>query len=388
MWQVFAAGHCHYVGIASAYFVAHTRVMINLISIIWLALFSHHLLAQATIQSNAQLDLNKQILIERAQNWVAEQQQIDVEQVEIVALDRRLKVPNCDSPHHFSFPFTSSQKTLLVQCPDNDWRVFIRVKMQAQIEGFVYRRDMQAQEPLGAADIVKTTIKGSNSGLMQGLENLATGTDSYNLTMAVKAGEAVAKRHLVKSTIVFRLNRAILTGERIRYTDVSAIPVGLSSTAIDQRFPQRLLRQAIAVRDLNVGDRLSRRDFKVKNRAMRTTTNISRGQKLTAENTQLETFYGKLPKDALLSRQDIVQMEAIRGIRSGQVLRLSDVRPAAMINKGDNVILTVGSGLLSISVTMTALENGKMDQQIALLNPESGETVRALVTGPGQASGL
>ena len=59
-----------------------------------------------------------------------------------------------------------------------------------------------------------------------------------------------------------------------------------------------------------------------------------------------------------------------------------------MINKGDNVILTVGSGLLSISVTMTALENGKMDQQIALLNPESGETVRALVTGPGQASGL
>jgi flagella basal body P-ring formation protein FlgA len=126
----------------------------------------------------------------------------------------------------------------------------------------------------------------------------------------------------------------------------------------------------------------------VKNRAMRTTTNISRGQKLNAENTQLETFYGKLPKDALLSTQDIVQMEAIRGIRSGQVLRLSDVRPAAMINKGDNVILTVGSGLLSISVTMTALENGKMDQQISLLNPESGETVRALVTGPGQASGL
>jgi flagella basal body P-ring formation protein FlgA len=362
--------------------------MINLISIIWLALFSHHLFAQATIQSNAQLDLNKQILIERAQIWVAEQQQIDVEQVEIVALDRRLKVPSCDSPHRFSFPFTSSQKTLLVQCPDNDWRVFIRVKTLAQMEGFVYRRDMQAQEPLREDDIVKTTIKGTSSGLMQGLENLATGTDSYNLTMAVKAGEAVAKRHLVKSTVVFRLNRAILAGEPIRYADVSPIPVGLSSTAIDQRFPRRLLKQAIAVRDLNAGDRLSRRDFKVKNRAMRTTTNISRGQKLNAENTQLETFYGKLPKDALLSTQDIVQMEAIRGIRSGQVLRLSDVRPAAMINKGDNVILTVGSGLLSISVTMTALENGKMDQQIALLNPESGETVRALVTGPGQASGL
>lgn len=119
-----------------------------------------------------------------------------------------------------------------------------------------------------------------------------------------------------------------------------------------------------------------------------TTANLSRGQKLTADNTQLQAFYGNLPKDALLSSQDIVQMEAIRGIRSGQVLRLSDVRPAALINKGDNVTLTVGSGLLSISVTMTALESGKIDQQIALLNPESGETVRALVTGPGLARGL
>ena len=97
------------------------------------------------MQSNAQLDLNKQLLIERAQNWVAEQQQIAAEQVDIVALDRRLKVPNCDRPLRFSFPFTSSQKTLLVECPDNDWRVFIQVKTQARVVGFVYRRDMQAQ---------------------------------------------------------------------------------------------------------------------------------------------------------------------------------------------------------------------------------------------------
>jgi flagella basal body P-ring formation protein FlgA len=247
---------------------------------------------------------------------------------------------------------------------------------------------MQAQEPLRAEDIVQTTIKGANKGLMQGLENLATGADSYNLTTAVKAGDAVAKRHLIKSTEVFHLNRAVLAGERIRSSDVSAVAVGLSSTALDQRFPRRLLTQAVAARDLNVGDRLSRRDFKVKNRVIMTTANLSRGQKLTADNTQLQAFYGNLPKDALLSSQDIVQMEAIRAIRSGQLLRLSDLRPAALINKGDNVTLTVGSGWLSISVTMTALESGKIDQQIALLNPESGETVRGLVTGPGQARGL
>jgi len=48
----------------------------------------------------------------------------------------------------------------------------------------------------------------------------------------------------------------------------------------------------------------------------------------------------------------------------------------------------VGSGLLNISTTMIALENGKLDQQISLLNPESNETVRAVVSGPGEARGL
>lgn len=70
------------------------------------------------------------------------------------------------------------------------------------------------------------------------------------------------------------------------------------------------------------------------------------------------------------------------------MLRLSDLKPAAMINKGDSVTLTVEAGLLSVSVAMIALESGKIDQQISLLNPESNETVRALVIGPGQARGL
>jgi flagella basal body P-ring formation protein FlgA len=35
---------------------------------------------------------------------------------------------------------------------------------------------------------------------------------------------------------------------------------------------------------------------------------------------------------------------------------------------------------------MVALENGKLDQQVTLLNPESNQEVRALVTGIGRAS--
>jgi len=37
---------------------------------------------------------------------------------------------------------------------------------------------------------------------------------------------------------------------------------------------------------------------------------------------------------------------------------------------------------------MIALEDGKLDQQISLLNPESNGRVRAVVSGPGEARGL
>jgi flagella basal body P-ring formation protein FlgA len=85
---------------------------------------------------------------------------------------------------------------------------------------------------------------------------------------------------------------------------------------------------------------------------------------------------------------DLKQMEAIQRIRAGEVLRSSDVRPMTMVRKGDSVVLNVGAGLLNISTTMIALEDGKLDQQISLLNPESNGRVRAVVSGPGEARGL
>jgi len=93
-----------------------------------------------------------------------------------------------------------------------------------------------------------------------------------------------------------------------------------------------------------------------------------------------------LPSDVLYSLDDGQQMEAIRTIRLGQPLRASDLRPSLMIKKGDTVVLSIQRGILTITSTMVAMGNGKLDQQVTLLNPESNEEVRALVTGIGRAS--
>ena len=164
--------------------------------------------------------------------------------------------------------------------------------------------------------------------------------------------------------------------------------MSLPRTAPNQRFPIRLFDESIAARDLRAGAIVSRRDLNVRRMVMMASTVLTRGQKLSPQNTELKAFYGKLPSDALLMASDLKQMEAIHRVRAGEVLRSSDVRPMTMVRKGDSVVLNVGAGLLNISTTMIALEDGKLDQQISLLNPESNGRVRAVVSGPGEARGL
>ena len=102
----------------------------------------------------------------------------------------------------------------------------------------------------------------------------------------------------------------------------------------------------------------------------------------------MEDYYGDLLPDAMLSTKGIEHLEVIRTIQAGSPLRESDVRVAALINKGDTVNLRIGRGSLLITVSMEALESGKLGEQIDLLNPESGEKEKAVVSGIRSANGL
>jgi flagella basal body P-ring formation protein FlgA len=149
-----------------------------------------------------------------------------------------------------------------------------------------------------------------------------------------------------------------------------------------------LLKHAKALRDLTQGSVLSRRDFGIRHQVLMTTGSISRGQKINSANAETSNYFGHLPSDVALKLADVAHMEATRSLKADQLIRLSDLRPSAMFNKGDSVELTISRGILTITVDMLALEQGRMDQQVNLLNPESNETVRAIVTGPSKAKGL
>ena len=379
LWQGFAAGNCRSVGIASPRHVPHTRSMIKQIFLFMALLLSPFVGAQEQA-----LSPQKQLFIQQAQLWVAEQEQVTQEQVAIAGMDRRLKIPDCANSFSFSFPYASSTGTLRAQCMPGDWQAFVGVTIYRQVRGFAFVRDMNAGDNPNEADLQPTVLARPVKDFVDDLQALK----NHSLTSAVTVGEILNRRHLVESATVFQLRRDILAEEVIRPADIIRLTRGLPMTSSSQRFPARLLDQAIAARDLQGGQLLSRSDLRIKHRVVTSTAALSHGQRLSPQNTEIRDYYGKLPKDTLLSMADISQMEAIRTIRVGQLLRASDLKPATLIKKGDNVKLVVGGGLLKITVTMVALDNGKLDQQINLLNPESGEQVRAIVTGAGQARGL
>ena len=369
---------CRSVGIASLSLIGHTGSMLKFIVLIFSAA-----LGSTQVSANPTMVI-KQDMVYQAQQWVANEIGVNVAQVEIKAVDRRLKVPKCSSPFGISFAYVGSQKTIKVACEETNWQVFIGVKVTNSEVGLVFSRALEAGTVLAENDVLATKLTSQSKGLIREWAALA----GKSLVKSVRRGEPVLKQYLAESSTVYKLAHDVLRGEMVGLANVVAIKQADHLTTAAHRLPARLLERATAANDLRKGMVLRREDMHIKQRVMLAQKTILRGQLLTSDNAKLTDYYGDLPSDVLVSRGGVAQMEALRTLRSGQLIRASDLRAAAMIKKGESVTLTIGTGSLRISTPMVALENGKLNQQITLLNPDSNKKVRAIVSGPGQAKGI
>lgn len=119
-------------------------------------------------------------------------------------------------------------------------------------------------------------------------------------------------------------------------------------------------------------------------------TNLSAGQTLQREMLKLERMDAeKVSKTHYMEIQGLEGQELVRSVRAGDPIRLSDLRPALLVRRGELVLMTVGSPkTFEISVKAEALQDGKMGEQVRLRNTESGRTLSGIVTGKGTARGL
>ena len=170
-------------------------------------------------QNMPELSANKQALIKQAKIWVADQVQLEVDQVEISATDRRLKIPSCESKFDFSFSYPSSQESIRISCPKTGWKIFVGVKLIKNTSGFVFKADMPVGQLLSSDDIKPVVLKTSVRGLVKEPRALK----HMSLSKSVSAGDLVLQQYLTETVIVFQIEKDILAGEFIDLKSIKNI---------------------------------------------------------------------------------------------------------------------------------------------------------------------
>jgi flagella basal body P-ring formation protein FlgA len=327
---------------------------------------------------------SKHILVSQAQSWVAENRQLQTSMVEVAPSDRRVIIPACETPFDFNYPFATSQKTLRASCPQSGWQIFLGISIHQSDNALRYTGSFKAGHQLRISDVELVSISSPIGGLASDLRAI----EGFSLATAVRAGDLVMQRQLSTPIEGFRLNRALSAGEIIESGAVDSVLLASANLATSQTLTPEQLNGARAARALAEGKVLTSFDIKQRHQVLITQSGIARGQAVTRSNTVIQDFYGKLPKDSLQNFSSAQQMQAIRNLASGSILRLSDLTPTDIIRKGDNVQLSVRVGALEVTVTMLALENARLEQRVLLLNPESGEEIQGIATATGQARSL
>ncbi|MFN5352720.1 MAG: flagellar basal body P-ring formation chaperone FlgA [Burkholderiaceae bacterium] len=119
-------------------------------------------------------------------------------------------------------------------------------------------------------------------------------------------------------------------------------------------------------------------------------TNLPAGQVLQRDSLKLDRMEAdKISKAHYLENQGLEGQELLRAVRAGEPIRVSDLRPATLVKRGEMVLMTIGTpATFEISVKAEAMQDGRVGEQIKLRNTESGRTLSGVVTGKGTAKGL
>ena len=381
-----AGNDCRIVSIASPQTKDHTNIMAKLCLTIIIFLQIISVVEFAYSADKASIPPSKKILVAQIKKWVAREKSIDEEDIKVAALDRRLMVPECPNKFDISFPFSSDTQQVRVNCAKIGWKAFIRVSIEARKMYYVYKDDFSKGHRLSGEDIelLDQTRVGHNSGLIKDI----TAIKNQILKRSVSTGQLVRRQHLSQVVEVFVLKQGKLAGEFLTDDDYERSMHPIAGVSAAQRFPKRLLKNALIARSLPAGYVLQEKDLRQRHRVLVAQETLTRGRLLSPLNARVEDYYGDLPPDTMLSTNGIEYLEVIRTIQAGTPLRASDVQVASLIIKGDTVNFSVARGSLLITVSMEALESGKLGEQVVLLNPESGEKVRAVVSGIRSATGL
>ncbi len=319
--------------------------------------------------------------------WVAAQTGAQADQVKMAALDPRVQVQPCAGSFSFDYPFVN-RENVRVRCSKPNWQMFVKVSFSQQsTQGMVItRRDLPSGHVLADADLEIKPVPALPPG---GFDDRAL-LSGKQLRKALSKGQPVLAQDLEKNQRALRARVALKAGDLLTESAIERIdlPPGASGTPF--WIANELSPGTRMARSVPAGQVLQTTDIAESRQVVIATSNLNPGQPLKPDMFKLDRMDAeKISRTHLFDLSGLEGYELMRPLRAGEALRTSDMRPALMVKKGDQVNLVVGKPPeFMISVRVEAMQDGRLNEQIKLRNPESGTTLSGIITGKGAARGL
>lgn len=90
----------------------------------------------------------------------------------------------------------------------------------------------------------------------------------------------------------------------------------------------------------------------------------------------------RVSQNIVTSLEHLVGMSPRRPARAGEPMRIADMQPPVVVEKGAQVDVTLVSGSLTLTARGRALESGAVGDVVSVLNTRSNRTIQGIVEGP------
>ena len=321
-------------------------------------------------------------------NWVAVQAGVTADQVKMAPLDPRVQVQPCGGSFSFDYPFVNKE-SVRARCNKPAWQVFVKVGLnqQQQQEMVVANRDIAPGQALKESDLDVKAVALPAAGSF----NEKAALVGRQLRRPLAKGQPVIAIDLEKGQKAVRAKFALKSGDLMTESAIERIDIAAGAGGPSPVWiPNEILPGTRLVKNVAAGQIIQTTDLAENRQVVVASSNLNIGQVLKPELLKLERLDAeKINRTHLFDLSGLEGSELMRPIRAGEAIRASDLRPALMVKKGDLVTFVIGRPTeFMITVKVEALQDGRLNEQIKLRNPESGHTFSGVITGKGAAKGV
>ncbi|MGA1206896.1 MAG: flagellar basal body P-ring formation chaperone FlgA [Litorivicinaceae bacterium] len=324
-------------------------------------------------------------LLQESRQWIASETGQPLAAIAVTRPDERAVIRGCEVPLSFRFPFRGNQRTLEVTCSQPTWKFFLRTGIAATETVVVVAETVAAGTILVDELLVLASVARPPADAVSDLEQVT----GQRLNRTLSSGEVIRESDLTELSGWFELTEAVAAGNPLSRRQVNSGQRERSDLPRDVLTSWPLSDQVFATRDLTAGEILRASDIDRSVTAWVATQTLVRGTVIAMSDLEAQVLASRqVPQSAVQQRDAAVGLQATRTIRAGEVVLTTDLTAADLVRKGESVTLSITQGALTITVSMIALSDGKLGEQVNLQNPESGRVIQGIVTGRYTARGL